>query len=94
MSDFTPEQEAKIQKRIDAARIEQKQIEQYRLAADQFFRLAIVHTDTLAAQGACSPYVKDVGVDQYKRFLATFFPQGAPAPEPEPQGAADENPED
>jgi hypothetical protein len=94
MTDFTPEQEAEIQKRIEAARIEQKQLEQYRLAADQFYRLALVHIDTLASQGACSPYVKDVGLDQYKYFLSRYFPQGAPAPEQKEEGAADENPED
>jgi len=91
MTDFTPDQEAEIQKRIDAAKAEQKQLEQYRLAADQFYRLAIVHIDTLAAQGACSPYVKEVGLDQYRRFLAMFFPQGAPAPEQKDEGAADED---
>ena len=91
MSDFTPEQEAEIQKRIEAAKAEQKQLEQYRLAADQFYRLAIVHIDTLATQGACSPYVKEVGLDQYRRFLALFFPQGAPAPEQKDEGADDED---
>ena len=94
MSDFTPEQEAEIQKRIEAAKVEQTQLEQYRLAADQFYRLAIVHIDTLAAQGACSPYVKEVGLDQYRRFLALFFPQGAPAPEQKDEGAEDEKPEE
>jgi len=91
MTDFTPEQEAEIQKRIEAAKTEQKQLEQYRLAADQFYRLAIVHIDTLASQGACSPYVKEVGLDQYRRFLALFFPQGAPAPEQKDEGAVDED---
>jgi hypothetical protein len=94
MSDFTPEQEAEIQKRIEAAKSEQKQLEQYRLAADQFYRLSLVHIDTLAAQGACSPYVKEIGLDQYRRFLALFFPQGAPAPEPEAKGAADDETEE
>jgi hypothetical protein len=94
MTDFTPEQEAEIQKRIDAAKAEQKQLEQYRLAADQFYRLSLVHIESLAAQGACSPYVKEVGLDQYRVFLVRFFPQGAPAPEPETKGAADDEPEE
>ena len=94
MTDFTPEQEAEILKRIDAARAEQKKFEQYRLAGDQFFRLALVNMDTLAAQGACSPYVKEVGMDQYRRFLSQFFPQGTPAPEPEDKGDADDKQEE
>ena len=94
MTDFTPEQEAEIQKRIEAAKAEQKQLEQYRLAADQFYRLSLVHIAALVEQGACSPYVKEIGVDQYRRFLALFFPQGAPAPEPAEEGTADDKPEE
>lgn len=81
MTEFTAEQEAEIQKRIEAARLEQKQLEQYRLAADQFYRLSLVHADGLVSQGACSPYIKEVGLDQYRNFLALYFPQTAPAPE-------------
>ena len=94
MTDFTPEQELEIQKRIEAAKADQKLLEQYRLAADQGYRLAITHIDAMAAQGSCSPYVKEVMVDQYRRFLALFFPQAAPAPEQKPEGAEDEQSEE
>lgn len=89
MSEFTPEQEAEIQKRIEAGKAEQKQLEQYRLAADQFYRLSLVHIDGLVAQGACSPFVKEIGLAQYRGFLKLFFPQSEPAQEPEQEGTAD-----
>ena len=94
MTDFTPEQEAEILKRIDAAKNEQKQLEHYRLAADQFYRLSLIHITGLVEQGACSPYVKEIGLAQYRGFLKLFFPQAEPAPKPAEEGTADDKPEE
>ena len=75
MTDFTPEQEAEIQKRVDAARQEQMRIEQYRLAGDQFYRTALTVLAERAQSGAVDPFVLEVGKNQYSVFLAQFFPK-------------------
>ena len=93
MTDFTPEQEAEIQKRVDAARQEQMRIEQYRLAGDQFYRTALTILAERAQSGAVDPFVLEVGKNQYSVFLAQFFPK-AEQQKPEEKGAADEPVED
>lgn len=88
--DFTPEQEAEIQKRIEAAKQEQQALEQYRISGDMFFREGIAAAAMKVQQGIISPFVLEVGKDQYSRYLGLFFQQGAPAPEQEPAGAKDD----
>jgi len=94
MSDFTPEQEAEIQKRIEIAKQEQRALEQYRISGDMFYREGLASVTMKAQQGIISPFVLEVGKDQYNRFLATFFPQGAPAPEQKDEGAEDDKSEE
>lgn len=86
--DFTPEQEAEIQRRIDEAQQKQKALEQYRIAGDQFYRMAISSLAPLVSNGTVSEFVMNVGKQQYMDFLANYFPQ-APAPEQEQKGADD-----
>ena len=89
MTEFTPEQEAEIQKRIDEARKQQSEMEQYRISGDQFFRESLANMDMKVRQGVYDPFVLNVGKTQYNAFLSQFFPQ-APAPDQPPEGAVDD----
>jgi hypothetical protein len=90
MIEFTPEQEAEIQKRINDARAEQQAIEQYRISADQFYRTALDNTALMVQRGVMDKFVLDVGKEQYTIFLQQYFPQRAPASDQKPAGADDE----
>lgn len=98
MTDFTEEQEAEIQKRIEDAR----KHEQFRMAADQAYKESIIHlsgmidqfdpnTGQLTKRGIYDPYVLQAFQEQYRAFLLDYFPpKPAPVTEPEPQ-AGDES---
>lgn len=104
MIDFTPEQEAEIQKRIEAAKKEQEQLDEYRTAGLHGFRASLKYLETVidkvdeqgnvVARGLFPQYVYSVMNNEYVRFLRTYFPQGAPAPEQKDKGAEDEKPEE
>lgn len=91
MTEFTAEQEAEIQKRIEAAKAEQKQFEQYRIAGDQFYRMALANMAMLVNNGTCNAYVHEVGKNEYAKFLETFFPNAAQPAEQTPAAGADDD---
>lgn len=73
----------------------QSELEQFRLAGDSFYRLAIIHVDQLSKQGVCDPFVLNVGKTFYGEFLKQYFPRAEPqqtAPEPEQGSAGNEDP--
>lgn len=85
--EFTEEQKKEIAAMIKR----QSELEQFRLAGDQFHRLALVHIAGLVNQGACDPFVLNVGKSLYQSYLAEYFPRSEPAAEPAPtDGAEDE----
>jgi hypothetical protein len=82
MTDFTPEQEAEIQKRINEA----KQFEQYRTAGLTAFKWCQAQlgqvcdqydpkTGQLVQRGIFDAHVYTVFTNEYQRFLETYFPQ-------------------
>lgn len=89
MTEFTKEQEAEIQKRIDAARIEQAKVEQFRIASDQFYREALTTLAAKVQAGIYDGYVLEVGKLHYAEFRTRFMPKQDPPAEPEPAGADD-----
>jgi len=91
MSEFTEQQEAEIQKRIEDAR----KHEQFRMAADQAYKESIIHlsgmidqfdptTGQLIKRGIYDPYVLQAFQEQYRAFLLDYFPpKQVPVAEPE-----------
>lgn len=81
MTEFTPEQEAEIQKRIE----ERGKFEQYRIAGHQAYKECLLHLSQLVDQydeegklvknGVFDPYVLAVFRSEYGRFMETYFPQ-------------------
>ena len=104
MVEFNAEQEAEIQKRIEAAKREQEQLDEYRTAGLHGYRAALKYLETVidktdeqgnvVARGLFPQYVYSVVNNEYIRFLKLYFPQGAPAPEQKEEGAADEDKRD
>lgn len=96
MAEFTKEQEAEIQKRIDEAR----QLEQYRIAGDQGYKEALMHlagmvdqydqAGQLTKRGIYDPFVYTVLQNEYAGFRARYFPQKPPAQPEEPAEGDDE----
>ena len=81
--EFTKEQEAEIRRRIAEA----QQVEQYRLAGDQFYRAALANMNLLVQQGVYDPYVLNVGKALYQGYKEQMFPAEPPTAEPDPEGA-------
>ena len=68
MSEFTPEQEQEINKRIEQAMMAARAREQWVIAADQFFREALLAVHQKVGQQIYDPYVLEVGAQMYKQF--------------------------
>jgi len=88
MTEFTEEQEAEIQRRIQEA----KQIEQFRISGDQFYRLSVSHLAALVREGVCDQFVLQVGQALHESFRKANFPQQQPSDQQD-QTNADETAE-
>lgn len=73
MTEFTPEQEAEIQKRIMQAKQETNARAQWAIAGDQFFREALTAVAMKIHQQVYDPYVLDVGKSMYSAFREAHF---------------------
>ena len=83
MTDFTPEQELEIQKRIEDA----QRFEQYRIAGMQAYKECELHLSSLIDQydangklvkkGPFDPFVLSVFQQEYKAFVERYFQQPA-----------------
>ena len=69
--EFTELQEIVIQKRIQ----ESKQLEQMKIAGDQFYRVSLTNVAGLVQQGVYDPFVLEVGKALYQQFRKQYFPQ-------------------
>ena len=99
MVDFNEEQEAEIQKRIEEAR----KREQYRLSVDQAYKESIIHLNSMVDQfdpgtgqlikrGIYDPYILEAFQNEYRGFLAEYFPPKPVTAKPEePAPAGDES---
>ena len=81
MTDFTPEQETEIQKRIEEA----QRFEQYRIAGMQAFKECELHLSSLIDQydangklvkkGPFDPFVLLVFRQEHNAFVERYFPK-------------------
>lgn len=98
MTDFTPEQEAEIAKRVEQARAEQAAMEQFRIVSDQFFRESLTNIVQKVSAGLYDEYMIEVAKAHYAAFKSQYFPQQGkqpePSPEPEKKGDGDETDSD
>ena len=93
MSEFTEEQEAEIQKRIEEA----AKFEQWRVAYAQASRIVLPYlqgmidqydpkTNQLVRQGVVDPFVYTVFKIETDKKLLEYFPQAKPAEEKKADG--------
>lgn len=104
MTEFTAEQEAEIQKRIQEAQLKQRELDNYRTAGLQAYRAALQHilanidqvdpkTKQITQRGLYPQIVYIVLEQEYTNFVSTYFPPAQP-PEQKPESAADEDKQD
>jgi hypothetical protein len=76
--EFTAEQEASIQKRIESAKKEAALLEQLTIAEDTIRRDLIIRAEQMVAQGVWHPFLKEVARTMYSSAISR-----TPAAEPE-----------
>ena len=79
MSEFTQEQEAEIQKRINEAKV----MEQWTIAEDTLRRDLLARTEQMIAQGLWHPFLRDIAKTMFSLAIKREPQKAEPAKEEE-----------